>query len=122
MQTTVQTILAVALALGISTQRILAQDPAPAIAAAQTSKASVENETRIIQLQGDAASLYSGMLETADLLGVTISTTGCSMVLSGSPHSIDEFAKLAYTLDRARMEALHVMRHFVGVVENACTM
>ncbi len=105
MQTTVQTILAVALALGISTQRILAQDPAPAIAAAQTSKPSVESETRTIELQGDAANLHSGMLEAADSLGVTISTTGSTMGISGSPQSIDEFAKLAYTLDRARIAA-----------------
>ena len=79
MHTTIQTILslALALALGLSSPRSLAQEPAPPnVPAPPNYPLTSKLETKTIQLSEEAESIGAALLQAASRVGVTMSETG----------------------------------------------
>ncbi len=105
MHTTIQTILslALALALGLSSQRSLAQEPAPPNAPAPPSEPLSKLETKTIQLREEAESIGAALSQAASRVGVTMSETDRSLIITGPPSGVLTIENLARKLDEERM-------------------
>ncbi len=106
MHTTIQTILslALALALGLSSQRSLAQEPAPPNVPAPPSEPLASKlETKTIQLNEEAESIGAALSQAASRVGVTMSETDRSLIITGPPSGVLTIENLARKLDEERM-------------------
>ena len=115
MHTTIRSILSLALALalalglGLSSQRSLAQEPAPpqepapSTVATQQSEPLSKDETKTIQLKEEAESIAAALFQVASRVGVTMSPTGRSLLLTGPPSGVLTIENLARKLDEERM-------------------
>lgn len=106
MHTTIQTILslALALALGLSSQRSLAQEPAPPNAPAPPSEPLASKlETKTIQLSEEAESIAAALFQVASRVGVTMTPTVRSIILTGPPGGVLMIENHARKLDLERM-------------------
>ena len=105
MHTTIQTILslALALALGLSSQRSLAQEPAPPNAPAQPSEPLSKLETKTIQLKGAVEPMVNALGVAARGAGVTMSMTGRSIILTGPQDGVVTIEELARKFEQYRI-------------------
>ena len=112
MHTTIQTILslALALALGLSSQRSLAQEPAPPNVPAPPNAPAPPNypltsklETKTIQLNEEAESIAAALFQVASRVGVTMTPTARSIILTGPPGGVLLIENHVQELDLERM-------------------
>ena len=105
MHTTIQTILALALALalGLSSQRSLAQEPAPPNEPAPPSEPLSKQETKTIQLRGAVEPMVNSLGVAARDAGVTMSMTGRSIILTGPPDGVLTIEDLARKFEQYRI-------------------
>ena len=106
MHTTIQTILslALALALGLSSQRSLAQEPAPPNAPAPPNYPLASKlETKTIQLNEEGESIAAALFQVASRVGVTMTPTDRSIILMGPPGGVLLIENHVQELDLERM-------------------
>jgi len=106
MHTTIQTILslALALALGLSSQRSLAQEPAPPNAPAPPNYPLTSKlETKTIQLKGAVEPMVNALGVAARDAGVTMSMTGRSIILTGPQDGVLTIEELARKFEQYRI-------------------